>query len=94
MKTMDKGVESVFSMSVSGMKLTGRLVLEGLEKSLDFIKIDPKNKESHFQEAKTEKGKMGVDFSVTKAGKDEYFIFFAGKDSASIEKGMGQYRKQ
>lgn len=31
---------------------------------------------------------MGVDFSVRKIGKDNYSLFFAGKDSEAIEKGM------
>lgn len=37
---------------------------------------------------KKEFKKMGVDFSVTKVGKDEYSLFFAGKDRGTIEKGM------
>lgn len=31
---------------------------------------------------------MGVDFSIRKVGKDEYSLFFAGKDIEAIEKGM------
>lgn len=31
---------------------------------------------------------MGVDFAVRKIGKDEYSMFFAGKDSGAIEKGI------
>lgn len=37
---------------------------------------------------KKEFKKMGVDFSVNKVGKDEYSLFFAGKDREAIEKGM------
>ena len=31
---------------------------------------------------------MGVDFSIQKVNKDEYSLFFAGKDREAIEKGM------
>ena len=31
---------------------------------------------------------MGVDFSIRKVGKDNYSLFFAGKDIEAIEKGM------
>lgn len=31
---------------------------------------------------------MGIDFSVRKIGKDDYSLFFAGKDREAIEKGM------
>ncbi|MDE8277655.1 DUF3801 domain-containing protein [Erysipelothrix rhusiopathiae] len=31
---------------------------------------------------------MGVDFSVRKIGKDSYSVFFAGKDSETIEKAI------
>lgn len=43
---------------------------------------------AEYSAIKKEFNKMGVDFSMRKVAKDEYSIFYAGKDVASIEKGM------
>lgn len=53
--------------------------IETLDENITKAEIDSYKKEFK---------KMGVDFSIKKNGKDDYSLFFAGKDRESIEKGM------
>lgn len=53
--------------------------IETLDENITKAEIDSYKKEFN---------KMGVDFSIKKNGKDDYSLFFAGKDRESIEKGM------
>lgn len=63
--------------------------IETLDENITKTEIDSYKKEFK---------KMGVDFSIKKNGKDDYSLFFAGKDRESIEKGMsnaiGKYTKR
>lgn len=63
--------------------------IETLDENITKAEIDSYKKEFK---------KMGVDFSIKKNGKDDYSLFFAGKDRESIEKGMsnaiGKYTKR
>lgn len=53
--------------------------IETLDENITKAEIDSYKKEFK---------KMGVDFSIKKNGKDDYSLFFSGKDRESIEKGM------
>lgn len=63
--------------------------IETLDENITRAEIDSYKKEFK---------KMGVDFSIKKNSKDDYSLFFAGKDRESIEKGMsnaiGKYTKR
>lgn len=68
---------------------------QGKQKLKDLFKknenIEPLEKnlsKKEITEIQKELKSMGIDFSVKKIDKDDYSLFFAGKDRESIEKGM------
>lgn len=60
-----------------------------LEKYDDGIDTLPDNvSKEEINNIKKELNEMGIDFSIKKIGKDNYSLFFSGKDREAIEKGM------